>query len=71
MQQSKLLDTARAAIILGIAKRTLEKYRVNGMGPRFLKLGARVLYDPQDLALWISARRRRSTSDSGGEGAAA
>lgn len=69
IQQLHLMDTPAAASMLGLAARTLEKYRLTGAGPRFLKLGARVLYDPRDLDKWVAARRRTSTSDRG-EGAA-
>jgi hypothetical protein len=61
-----LLTTAEAARVLRLSPRTLERLRVQGTGPRFLKLGsgvrARVLYDPLDLRAWIE-RRYASTSE--------
>ena len=61
---SDLLDTRQAARRLGLAKRTLENKRVNGIEPiPFLKLGRKVLYDPRDLELWLSKRRFHSTSE--------
>ncbi len=37
-----------------------------GGGPAFVKLGARVSYDPADLDAWVEANKRRSTSDQRG-----
>ena len=62
MQPVAYLNTNQAAEKLGISPRTLEKLRVVGGGPVFMKLGRRVLYDPKDLHDWSQARRRRSTS---------
>jgi excisionase family DNA binding protein len=42
---------------------TLNKLRVKGGGPRFIKLGGRVLYDTRDLDQWIEANKYASTSD--------
>lgn len=63
---SGLLDTWAAARRVGLARQTLAELRLNGEGPRFIKLGRRVLYDPVELDAWIASRRRRSTSDAGG-----
>jgi predicted DNA-binding transcriptional regulator AlpA len=57
--------TKEAAKILGLSFRTLEKHRTYGTGPRFSKLGGRVVYRMQDLQAWASRGSRRSTSDKG------
>jgi len=57
------VDTRRAAELIGMSTRTLEKWRGEGNGPPFLKLGRRVLYAVADLEEWIGSRRRRSTSE--------
>jgi hypothetical protein len=44
--------------------RTLQKWRLQGNGPRFVKLGHAVRYDVKDLEAYIECGRRRSTSDS-------
>ncbi|GJG87434.1 hypothetical protein tb265_26150 [Gemmatimonadetes bacterium T265] len=65
-----LLDTTQAAERCKLARATLAKLRVNGGGPQFVKLGAKVLYDDADLSAWIAAQgKRRSTSDVGATGA--
>lgn len=61
--QSPLLNVEEAAQYLRLAASTLNKMRVHGGGPAFLKLGARrVVYDMKDLDAWRAARRRLSTS---------
>jgi hypothetical protein len=45
--------------------RTLQKWRLQGNGPEFLKLGHAVRYDPADLEQYLESARRRSTSDPG------
>ena len=62
---SKLLTTQEAAEYLRIAASTLNKMRLTGGGPEFLKLGTRVVYDMKDLERWLGARRRKSTSQYG------
>ena len=59
------LDTTAASRHLGLSKSTLEKLRVYGGGPRFLKLGRLVRYRPEDLEEWLSDRLVTSTSEAG------
>ena len=59
------LNTLEAARHLGLSTRTLERYRVSGEGPVFIKFGGRVRYLREDLDDWAKSRRRRSTSDDG------
>ena len=47
-----LLPTAEAAPLAGVAAKTLENWRTLGLGPKFIKAGRRVLYDPADLLAW-------------------
>jgi hypothetical protein len=48
---------------------TLEKLRLSGGGPIFIKRGRTVLYRQADLDAWLESLRRRSTSDDGGRAA--
>ena len=57
-------DTEQAARRLGLSGSTLEKLRVTGGGPAYLKLGRRVVYEASDLDAWKAARRTVSTSQS-------
>ena len=54
----RLLRTRAAAEYSGIAKSTLEKLRLRGEGPRFVKRGHAVYYDAHDLNAWIAALPR-------------
>ena len=60
------LSVIEAARFLNLSKSTLDKLRLTGGGPAYLKLGPRrVVYDPVDLERWAAERRRRSTSEGG------
>ena len=61
----RLLTTREAADELRMSRRTLERYRVTGEGPRFHKLGRLVFYRYATLIAWRDERERRSTSDPG------
>ena len=45
-----------------ISQRTLQRWRLEGVGPAFLKLGRLVRYRKSDLDRWVDAQRRASTS---------
>lgn len=57
------LNTAAAARHVGVSKSTLEKLRVYGGGPRYLKLGRLVRYRLSDLEHWLGERLAASTSE--------
>jgi predicted DNA-binding transcriptional regulator AlpA len=61
-----LLNSKKAAALLGISERTLERLRTAGEGPKYVKFGMVVRYDPADILAWIKGRKRTSTSDCGG-----
>jgi predicted DNA-binding transcriptional regulator AlpA len=58
-----LLSQRQAADLLCLSERTLERWRVSGDGPSFIKLGRRVAYRECDLIEWVESRRRTSTSE--------
>lgn len=57
------LSNDEAAAYLTLSPRTLEKQRVIGGGPRFRKLGRRVVYAVADLEAWVGERACDTTSD--------
>lgn len=67
MEVSQRMSTRNAAAYVGLSARTLEKLRITGGGPLYLKPNRRVIYDRDDLDAWLSGKRRRSTSDQGGD----
>lgn len=51
-----------AADYLGLSVSTLNKWRVTGKGPKFVKLGRAVAYRTPDLHDWLEKQAKRSTS---------
>ena len=58
----RLLLPETAAVMLGVSKASLARWRCDGTGPIFVKIGGRVGYAEGDLAAWVEARRRSTTS---------
>ena len=68
MIEKKVLRTPEAAEFVGLSVSTMEKKRLDGTGPIFLRLGGRsVGYMVSDLIEWLEKQRRKSTSDKGGK----
>ena len=63
MAQSIYLNQDEAADFLRISERTLERWRVEGNGPRFRRFGRRVVYSKTDLDTWADGRCYQSTSE--------
>jgi len=60
---SNLLTTDQAAERCNLSPRTLEKFRVVGGGPIFVRLRGSVRYRLEDLDAWVADNRHRTTSD--------
>ena len=56
MTTQQKLNTEEAVAYLGIKRYTLEVWRCKHKGPRYSKIGTRVLYDVNDLEAFFSAR---------------
>ena len=58
-----LLDEKAAAAYLGgISPKTLQAWRVRGVGPVYRKIGSLCRYLQADLNAWIEGRARQSTA---------
>lgn len=57
-----VLSEETAAEMLHLSPRTLQRFRVEGRGPKFVKLGKRVFYREQDLEDYVNRSVRESTS---------
>ena len=66
MALSPLIPPPQLAGLLNISIRTLERWRVEGVGPAYVKAGRRVLYRREDVESWLAEGIRHSTSDDGG-----
>lgn len=58
-----LLDEERTAEKLGYSVSTLQKQRLRGDGPPFVRLGRLVRYRQSSLRAYIAANEVRSTSE--------
>jgi hypothetical protein len=63
IQNDEFVDVKGAAEILKISPSFLNKARVYGGGPPFVKIGKAVRYRVSGLFSWADAQARRSTSD--------
>ena len=63
---STLLTNAEAAQLLGCKPQTLRKWRLEGRGPSYIRLGeaptARVAYRLSEIETWLSEHTFKSTS---------
>ncbi len=58
-----LINPPEAADRLCVKPATLEKWRITGRGPAYVKVGRSVKYDPAELKAWIESRTVNSTSE--------
>jgi predicted site-specific integrase-resolvase len=58
-----LLDTARVAEILGVSRPTLERWRTQGVGPRFVRHGRWIRYRLRDLEDFLERGLRPDPSE--------
>ncbi len=63
MDITSYLTQIETAKLLRISARTLERQRVEGPGPKFIKAGRRVLYRRSDIDDWTDQRTFTSTSE--------
>ncbi len=53
---SPTVDKVGASKILGCAPRTLDNWRSQGRGPRYVRVGRRIVYRLSDLREWMEER---------------
>jgi predicted DNA-binding transcriptional regulator AlpA len=63
---SALLMQREAAALLRLSERTLERLRVSGDGPRYVKYGRRIAYRTADVEAWVASHLFTSTSEQNG-----
>lgn len=61
--QSPYMYTEAAAQFLGMGRRNLERLRVTGGGPKFVKIGRKCAYRREALEAWVESREFGSTSE--------
>ena len=65
-EMQPLLTQDEAAELLKLSVRTVERLRVSGAGPKFLKIRHSVRYRPSDVEAWLKSRVVGSTSEEAG-----
>lgn len=60
-EQPVLMSPRQLAMRWGVAEKTLERWRMLGSGPVYMKLGGRVLYRLEDIESFERKRSRYST----------
>lgn len=61
----ELLTPPEAAEVLRTKARTIERWRTNGDGPAFVRIGRRVAYRRQDLEAFITQNRTTPSREAG------
>ena len=55
---NNLMTTREVAVYIGVAVSTLLAYRAAGTGPRYIKIGLRLVrYYKSDVDAWLSAQK--------------
>lgn len=57
------MTPAQASSYLGLSTRTLDRHRLTALGPKFSRVGRRVIYTRSDLIAWVRAKVFQSTSE--------
>jgi hypothetical protein len=58
-----LLPADETATLLHVSVKTLERWRIEGTGPQFCRVGRKPMYRAIDLMAWIQSRLVASTSE--------
>lgn len=58
-----LLSAKSLSARLCVTEGTLAKWRLYGSGPRFIRAGRRIAYDPDDVQNWLDQRRLTFTGE--------
>jgi hypothetical protein len=53
----ELLNTTEAARRLRLAPQTLNRWRQEGIGPAYVRVGRKVMYQADQLTAWLTAHR--------------
>ena len=65
IKSAQLYTQDELAPIFGLSSFWFERARWSGTGPKFVKLGRKVVYRGSDLLEWMDSQTRTSTSDRG------
>ena len=60
---SRRLHRKQTADFLGVSLSWLDKARLTGLGPPYIAIGGRILYDSRDLEMFLQSNRHSSISE--------
>ena len=63
MQTARYLNEKQLEKLTGRSIKSLQRDRLKGEGIPYIKFGAKVLYDMQDIEAWMNSRKYQSTSE--------
>lgn len=52
----QFLNDKQLSALLGVSTASVRRWRLLGLGPRYLKVGASVRYRVEDLEAWLASR---------------
>ena len=58
-----LYTAAQVSVLLGKKESTLSRWRMEGAGPRFIKIGRTPCYRGAAILQWLEGTERQSTSE--------
>jgi predicted DNA-binding transcriptional regulator AlpA len=58
MYSSKCVNTRQVALWLGVHPITVRRWRLQGRGPQWVRLGRAIRYRNSDVEEWIASRPR-------------
>jgi predicted DNA-binding transcriptional regulator AlpA len=60
----KIFTEDETSLCLHVGKRTLQRWRTTGEGPRWVRLGPRLIgYPENEIDVWVAARTYASCAD--------
>lgn len=63
-EKPRLLSTRQAGLFLNVAAQTLANWRFQGVGPNYVKISTRCLYEREELEKFIAANRVKLENES-------
>jgi len=61
--QDEYLTTPQYAKLTHQSIRTCERQRMDGTGPKFIRLGRKILYLRKDVDTWLESRKFENTAE--------
>ena len=60
---SRRLHRKQTAEYLGVSLSWLDKARISGLGPTYIAIGGRIVYDSRDLEAYLQSNRHSSSTE--------